>query len=516
MKNVIIIGAGPAGLTAAYELLKKGKEKYKVTILEEEKQVGGISKTISYKGNRIDIGGHRFFTKEKKVEKIWTELLKIQSKPSYDDKKLSTKKKLPQKGPDPEKNDQVMLIRNRVSRIFYEDKFYDYPISINWRTIKNLGIFRTVNCGVSYLKSSLFKRKEKNLEDFYINRFGRKLYSMFFCGYTEKVWGRSPSNISKEWGYQRVKGISIREVLKDGILKLFNISNKTKQTSLIEKFYYPKYGPGQLYEEMAEKVKQMGGKILRGSKVVKINQKNCRIEEITYVKNKKEYTKKVDILISSMPIKDLVESLNGTEKQVLTIASKLPYRDFITVGVLVDHLSLKNNTKIKTLNHNIPDCWLYIQDDKVKLGRIQIFNNWSCYMVKDKEKKVWLGLEYFCQENDSFWNLSDQELQDYAEKELKRIKVIDTKVLDSCCIRVKKAYPAYFDSYQEFDKVKAYLNQFDNLYCIGRNGQHRYNNMDHSMMTAIKCVEHILKNKKKKDDIWNVNIEDSYHEERQK
>lgn len=510
MKNIVIIGAGPAGLTAAYELLKKSKDEYQVTIIEEEKQVGGISKTINYKGNRIDIGGHRFFTKEKKIEKIWTEILPVQKKLIYDNQKL------PKEILNPEKIDDVMLIRNRISRIFYENKFYDYPISINLKTIKNLGFGRTIYCGFSYLKYKIFKRKENNLEDFYINRFGKKLYSMFFCGYTQKVWGRRPCDISKEWGYQRVRGISISEVLKDYILKLLRIKNKDKKISLIEQFYYPKYGPGQLYEKMAEKIKEMGGKIITKSKVIKINQSKNKIESIVYLKNKKEYTKKVDILISSMPIKDLVISINNINPSILNIASNLPYRDFITVGILVEQLSLENTTKIKKLNNSIPDCWLYIQDDQVKLGRIQIFNNWSSYMVKKKEKTVWLGLEYFCLENDAFWNLSDQELKSYAEEELNKIKIINSKVLDSCVIRVKKAYPAYFDSYQEIDKVKTYLNSFNNLYCIGRNGQHRYNNMDHSMMTAVKCVEHILKKKGSKEEIWNVNIDDSYHEEKMK
>lgn len=514
MKNVVIIGAGPAGLTAAYELLKKGNHQYKVTIIEEEKQVGGISKTINYKGNRMDIGGHRFFTKENKVKKIWTELLPVQAKPSYDDKVLKIKKSLPKKGPDPETCNDVMLKRNRVSRIFYEDKFFDYPISINLKTIKNLGLIRTVECGLSYLKYKIIRKKENNLEDFYMNRFGKKLYSMFFLGYTEKVWGRKPKDISKEWGYQRVKGISISAVLKDYISKILKIKNNHKEVSLIDQFYYPKYGPGQLYEAMAKKIEDMGGRIIKNSKVIRVMQKENKIQCITYLKNGKEYSKKVDILISSMPVKDLIESMNDVDKKIYDIASHLPYRDFITVGVLVPKLSLKNTTKIKTINNNIPDCWLYVQDDQVKLGRIQIFNNWSPYMVKRIDSTVWLGLEYFCNENDSFWNLSDEELKAYAEKELRKIKVIKDKVMDSCCIRVKKAYPAYFDSYQDFDQVKNYLNHFDNLYCIGRNGQHRYNNMDHSMMTAIKCVDIIIKNKKNKKDIWNVNTDKNYHEER--
>ncbi len=512
MKQVVIIGAGPSGLTTAYKILKLSHD-YSVTIIEEDSMVGGISKTITYHGNRMDLGGHRFFTKENEVKKIWTDILNVQGKKSYDDKKLHIKKELPKKGPDPEKEDKVMLIRNRVSRIFYQNKFFDYPVSINLKTIKNLGFYQTITCGFSYLKYSLFKKKENNLEDFYINRFGKKLYSMFFSGYTEKVWGRKPSEISKEWGEQRVKGISIKEVLKNYFCKIFKIKQKEKETSLIEKFYYPKYGPGQLYEEMAKEIELMGGKILKDSKVVKISKVSNKIESITYIRNGKEYIKNLDILVSSMPIKDLIEAIPKVSNKVREVASNLPYRDFITVGVLVNKLSIENQTNIKTINNNIPDCWLYIQDDQVKLGRIQVFNNWSPYMVKDINNTVWLGLEYFCNENDSFWNLSDEDIKKYAIKDLKKINLVDEEILDSCCYRVKKAYPAYFDSYNQFDIVKSYLQKIDNLYCVGRNGQHRYNNMDHSMETGIKTAEYIVLNKGDKNDIWNVNTEKTYHEE---
>lgn len=512
MKKVVIIGAGPAGLTAAYQLLKQRND-YQVIILEKEKQVGGISKTVHYKGNRMDIGGHRFFTKSQEVKEIWTSILPIQGKKSYDDKKLKKVKKLKRGGPDPEKEDKVLLIRDRVSRIYYENNFYDYPITLNWKTIQNLGFFRTIVSGFSYLKYQILKKKECNLEEFYINRFGKKLYSMFFEGYTEKVWGRKPKDISKEWGYQRVKGISIKAILKDYFYRLFHIQNKKKETSLIEEFYYPKYGPGQLYEELEKKVKKMGATIYQNSEVVKITKKKEKIESITYLKDKKEYKEDCDIVISSMPIKDLIEDLNSVPKNVREIASHLPYRDFITVGILVPNLSIQNKTKIKTINDTIPDCWLYIQDKNVKMGRIQVFNNWSPYMVKDVNKTVWLGLEYFCLENDDFWNLSDKELKKFAEAELREMGIINCKVLDSCCLRVQKAYPAYFDSYQNIDTIINYLNSISNLYCIGRNGQHRYNNMDHSMLTAIKAVECILDNKLDKNIIWNVNVEKDYHEE---
>ncbi len=511
MKKVVIIGAGPAGLTAAYELLKKSKD-YEVIILEEDKSVGGISKTINYKENRMDLGGHRFFTKNQRIKDLWLEILPIQGKDSYDDKKLKKHKELVKNGPDPEKEDNVMLIRNRVSRIFYHNKFFDYPVTFNFKTIKNLGFINTIICGFSYLRYKIFKRKENNLEDFYINRFGKKLYSMFFEGYTEKVWGRSPKNISKEWGYQRVKGISITAVLKDYFLRVFKIKNKNKEASLIEQFYYPKYGPGELYEQMAKKIVKMGGVIKKNSKVISIRKTKNKITSVKYMDNDKEYTLDVDYLISSMPIKDLVSSLNNVSKDVKAVSDNLPYRDFITVGVLVDSLSIKNKTNIKTINDNIPDCWLYIQDPRVKLGRIQIFNNWSPYMVKDVDNKVFLGLEYFCSEGDDFWNLSDKKIKQLAESELRKMNLIDSKIIDSCCYRVKKAYPAYFDSYKDFEVVKKYLLNISNLYCIGRNGQHRYNNMDHSMMTGIMTVDCILNNSSKMD-VWSVNTDKNYHED---
>lgn len=259
MKNVVIIGAGPAGLSCAYEILKNNKN-IKVTIFEEEEMVGGISKTVNYKGNRIDIGGHRFFTKNEEVKKLWLELLPLQNKPAYDDKIINIEKKFPKKGKNPEKDDAVMLIRNRVSRIYYNHKFFDYPVNFNFKTIKNMGFATTCSCGVSYLKSIIHKLDEFNLENFYINRFGKKLYSMFFEGYTTKVWGRTPSEIDSSWGSQRVKGISISKVMVDYFKRIFHLENNNKETSLIESFYYPKYGPGQLYETLADEVKKLGGK----------------------------------------------------------------------------------------------------------------------------------------------------------------------------------------------------------------------------------------------------------------
>lgn len=510
-QKVVIIGAGPAGLTAGYELLKKSK-KYEVTILEETKEIGGISRTVKYKGNRMDIGGHRFFSKDQDVMNFWEEVMPLQGKPSYDDKKLHREKPLKEGGPDPEKEDRVMLIRHRVSRIYYLKKFFDYPISMKKETFQNMGLKRTFVSGCSYLKSMAIKKKEDSLENFYINRFGKKLYSMFFEGYTEKLWGRHPSEISADWGSQRVKGLSISAVLKD----MLHLNKGKKETSLIEEFIYPKYGPGQLWETVAEEFEKMGGTLEKNHKVVKINFKDNKITSVVCDVNGEEKTIKGDIFISSMPLKDLVEDLNGeVPKKIQKIAHGLPYRDFVTVGLLVKKLNLKNETKIKTLENIVPDCWIYVQEPDVKLGRIQIFNNWSPYMVKKPEDTVWIGLEYFCNENDDFWNMSDKECINFATKELVSMGIIKEKdVLDSHREKVKKAYPAYFDTYSEIDQLVKYLNKFDNLYCVGRNGQHRYNNMDHSMVTSFETVKNILSGEKKKDNIWNVNTDKEYHEEK--
>lgn len=518
MKKAVIIGAGPAGLTAAYNLLKQSRD-YEVEILEETTEIGGISRTVRYKDNRMDIGGHRFFSKDQSVMQWWKDILPIQGAPSYDDKLLGREKTLEPGGPDPEKVDRVMLVRQRVSRIYYKKKFFDYPISMKPQTFINMGFVQTVKAGCSYLKSTVHKLPEDSLENFYINRFGKVLYSMFFEGYTEKLWGRHPREISADWGAQRVKGLSIMAIIKDMFSKIIP-SKKQRQveTSLIEEFIYPKYGPGQLWETVASEIEKMGGTITKKALVNNVEFEGNKIVSVSYVDENGQVVKKdADIFISSMPVKDLVESMgHEVPKRVNEIAAGLPYRDFVTIGLLVDKLNMKNLTNIKTLNNIVPDCWIYVQDTGVKLGRIQIFNNWSPYMVKEVDKKVWIGLEYFCKEGDSFWNMSDQESRRFATNELIKMGVIDNKnnVLDAHKEKVKKAYPAYFDTYNNIDEVITYLNQFENLYCVGRNGQHRYNNMDHSMVTSFETVKNILSGRKDKENIWNVNTEKEYHEEK--
>ncbi len=518
MKHVVIIGAGPAGLTAAYELLAK-QEGYRVTVLEKSGAIGGIAKTVPYAGNRMDIGGHRFFSKDPQVMRWWQEMMPLQGAPSWDDAKLGREVRLTPGGPDPEKEDRVMLARNRVSRVYYQRHFFDYPVSLKWQTLKTMGIGTTLQVGFSYLGAVLFKKPETSLENFYINSFGRKLYSMFFEGYTQKVWGRHPRDLSPDWGAQRTKGLSIRGILADMLSKIFMSKEKRAkkvQTSLIEEFYYPKFGPGQLWETVAREVEALGGRVLMNCEVVGVQTGEGRITALRYRDGEGEKTLEGDIFFSSMPVKDLMEGMDAAPQKMRHIASGLPYRDFVTVGLLVDRLNLTNQTHLKTLGNIVPDCWIYVQDTNVKMGRIQIFNNWSPYMVKDPEHTVWIGLEYFCDEGDEFWNLSDADCVEQAIGELITMGILShrDRVLDSHRERVQKAYPAYFDTYEEINALVDFLNTFENLYCVGRNGQHRYNNMDHSMATSFEAVKNIVHGIKCKENIWNVNTEKAYHEEK--
>ena len=533
MKKVLIIGAGPAGLTAAYELLNKSKEydksvcdksecdkseEYEVTVFEESESFGGISRTAAYKGNRMDMGGHRFFSKAPEVNDWWENILPMQGSPAKDDIALGREVTLKENGPDPEKQDEVMLMRKRVSRILFDGKFYDYPISLKPETFKNMGLKSTVKCGFSYLHSIFNKLPETSLENFYINSFGKELYSMFFEYYTENLWGRHPSEIDASWGAQRTKGLSIGGIVKDVFGKMLNVRNRKVNTSLIEEFKYPKLGPGQLWEITAAKVEEMGGKIIKNARVTGFRKEGGEIKALTYLENGEEKVMEGDIFISSMPLKDLVAGMNCVPQDIREIAQGLPYRDYMTLGVLVKKLALENKTDIKTIGNIVPDCWVYVQDRNVKMGRFQIYNNWSPYLVKDLENTVMVGLEYFCNEGDGMWSLSEEEFARLGIEEMLKINIISSRddVLDTHMERVRKAYPAYFDTYSEIDKLISYLNTIDNLYCVGRNGQHRYNNLDHSMMTSFEAVKCIITGNKDKTAVWSVNTEKEYHEDKEK
>ncbi|MFH1093342.1 MAG: NAD(P)/FAD-dependent oxidoreductase [Candidatus Omnitrophota bacterium] len=521
-KIAVIVGAGPAGLTAAYELLHKTD--IKPVIFEISSDIGGISKTVNYKGNRIDIGGHRFFSKSDRVMDWWSNILSLQGSPSRDDiilnRSVAVSKK--ENAPDPEKNDLVMLIRRRISRIFFKRSFFDYPISLKWNTFKNLGMTKIIRIGFSYIKSQLFPiKKEKSLEDFFINRFGKQLYRLFFEDYTEKVWGVQCSKIKPEWGAQRVKGLSISKAIIHAFKGFFkkdtSIAQKKTETSLIEQFYYPKLGPGQLWEEVARKIIAKGGEIHMESKVVAVNISGGLVSGVGVKSNvtndKNEY--KCDFLFSTMPVKELIASMNpSVPDPVQKVAKGLMYRDFITIGLLLEKMKIRNETKIPTVNNIVPDNWIYIQEKDVKLGRLQIFNNWSPYMVKDPDK-VWIGLEYFCNEGDELWSKSNDEFAEFAINELTQIDIIDKNdVLDSTVIRMPKTYPAYFGSYDSFHVIRDFTDKINNLFLIGRNGMHKYNNADHSMLTAMTAVENIVNGNTSKDNIWQVNTEEEYHEEK--
>lgn len=517
-KIAIIAGAGPAGLTAAYELLKQTD--IKPIVCEKTDAIGGISQTVQHHGNRMDIGGHRFFSKSDKVMNWWQEVMPLQAKPSKDDILLNeTEKEFAKTGPDPEKDDRTMLLRRRVSRIFFLRKFFDYPISMKKETFLNMGLVRMMRAGLGYLWACVHKLPETSLENFYINRFGRPLYEMFFEDYTAKVWGVHPSKLGADWGSQRVKGLSVIAVLKDMWRKNFGKKDNAEvETSLIEQFIYPKYGPGQLWEIVAKDIEQMGGEIRMQSAVtgIMVNGEGLMVKgvELTHADGTKEQVA-CDYFLSTMPIKDLIPALQGVEvsQEVKQIAAELPYRDFITVGLLVNKMKIKNETKLKTYANRVPDTWIYIQERDVKIGRLQVFNNWSPYLVKDYEHTMWIGLEYFCTEGDELWNMPSDDFIKMAKGELAKIDIIDEKdVLDACHVKIQKAYPAYYGSYYQLDTVRQFLDTIPNLYCLGRNGQHRYNNMDHSMMTAFETVESIKIGNTDKRFIWNVNTETEYHE----
>ncbi|WP_196591176.1 NAD(P)/FAD-dependent oxidoreductase [Pectinatus frisingensis] len=521
-KTAIIIGAGPAGLTAAYELLKNTD--ITPIIFESSDSVGGLSRTINYKGNRMDIGGHRFFSKSEIINKWWTDILPLQTKKNRGYNFTGQSAELPdnQNFPvDPEQTDNVMLVRSRLSRIFFLKKFFDYPLSIKWRTFANLGLSRTIKIILSYLYISLFPIKSvKTLEDFFINHFGRELYNTFFKDYTEKVWGLPCCKIRPDWGAQRVKGLSIWKLIKHALQNLFvnnySLTQKNIETSLIEQFMYPKYGPGQLWEEVAAKITQHGGIIKLRCPVKKLSLNSNKINGV-WIKNTIEHKTtfySADFFLSSMPIRDLIKAMPPAVPPIVTaVAAGLIYRDFITVGLLCKKIKLKNKTKLKTRHGLIPDNWIYIQEKSVKLGRLQIFNNWSPYLVND-DNNVWLGLEYFCTEGDELWSKTKPDFTTFAIKDLEKIAIVNSDdILDSIVVKVPKAYPAYFGTYDKLPIIREFIDKFNNLYLIGRNGMHRYNNMDHSMLTAMAAVKNITHNISDKTNIWSINADQCYQED---
>jgi protoporphyrinogen oxidase len=562
MKNrAVIIGAGPAGLTAGLELLRRSD--VVPIILEASEEIGGISRTIKYKGNRMDIGGHRFFSKSDRVMQWWVDLMPPDvgdagSEPeiSYQGKKrvvavparLAEEPVLRGVGPidrhaaeepDDESEvegpvdimvtaaatnpDLVMLIRPRKSRIYYLRKFFDYPITLTATTLKNLGLARTFRVGTSYMKSKVSQiSPEKSLEDFLINRFGRQLYLTFFKSYTEKVWGTPCNEISAEWGAQRIKGLSLTTAVKHFLKKAFSGKEKTgdlaqkgTDTSLIERFMYPKFGPGQLWEYVADLIREGGGEIHMGWRVDRIHcstddgvKRVVSIDAVNAAGERQMFAG--DYFFSTMPMRELVEALDApVPANVREVSAGLQYRDFITVGLLVDRLKVKEPD-----GGLLKDTWIYVQEPDVLLGRLQIFNNWSPYLVADSTK-VWIGLEYFCYDTDELWKMPDEDLKKFAIAEVAKIGILNAEdVSDGHVVRVPKTYPAYFGTYDRFDELREFTDGFENLFLVGRNGMHKYNNQDHSMLTAMTAVDGIVAGHVDKAALWEINTEQEYHEEK--
>jgi protoporphyrinogen oxidase len=533
-KTAIIIGAGPAGLTAAYELLTRTD--IRPIVIEMSDHLGGISRTVNYKGNRIDIGGHRFFSKSDRVMGWWAQHLRIQDagcapadsggdgRSDVDKVRISYQGKSREVAvsdpADPTQQDCVMLVRERKSRIYFLRKFFDYPISLSADTIKKLGLVRTVGIGLSYMRRAMFPLKEqKNLEQFFINRFGERLYHTFFKSYTEKVWGVPCTEIDAEWGAQRIKELSVWKTIKHFVTKKLrktgsDVSQKETDTSLIERFLYPKYGPGQMWEVVARKVRAMGGTIVMQQAVRQIHLSPGRATGVTTADdtgNLYRYT--ADYVFSSMPVQELIRALDGpVPANVREVSDGLMYRDFITVGLLLEDLKIKEQTNDG--RELVRDNWIYIQEPDVLAGRLQIFNNWSPWMVSDPSK-VWVGVEYFCNQGDELWIRSPEEMQSLAAEELSRIGIIEkSALLDSVVLHMPKAYPAYFGTYARFDEIREFLDRFENLFLVGRNGMHRYNNQDHSMLAAMTAVDNIIAGRVDKSNLWELNTEMEYHEER--
>ena len=534
-KTAIIIGAGPAGLTAALEFCRRSS--IRPIVLEATDRIGGISCTIRYHGNRIDIGGHRFFSKSDRVMDWWTSLMPIAGEQAaggefairYQNRQRTVRSgHTSQHAPENTDPDLVLLVRPRKSRIYFLRSFFDYPLSLSAATLGRLGALRMLRIGFSYMKAHLFPRKpEKTLEDFLINRFGRELYLTFFKSYTEKVWGVPCEQISAAWGAQRIKGLSLRTAVVHFLKKAFarrkadgvaNIAQKNTETSLIEQFLYPKYGPGQLWEHVASLVEQAGGEVRTGWRVAALHVERGggenEADRIASVDARtpagETVTLQADYVFSTMPVRELLRVIDThVPEAIQQISDGLVYRDFITVGLLVDRLLVTEPD-----GSPLKDTWIYIQEPDVLVGRLQIFNNWSPYMVADPTK-IWIGLEYFCYDTDPLWTMPDAEIARFAIAEIAKIGIVDpAEVRDSCVYRVPKTYPAYFGTYDRFDEIIRYMDRFENLFLVGRNGMHKYNNQDHSMLTAMTSVDNILAGNMDKSNLWRINTEQEYHEKK--
>lgn len=468
-KKVVIIGAGPAGLTAAYELCKEGVES---VVLEKDNVVGGISRTVNYKGYLFDIGGHRFFTKVRAVDEMWREVL----------------------------GERRFLRRSRLSRIYYNKKFFHYPLKAT-NALLGLGIWNCLMMVGSYTKAQLFPIKhERSFEDWICNRFGKRLYNTFFKTYTEKVWGIPCNEISADWAAQRIKGLSLISTIKNALLSAHSQNKSDVIKTLIDAFDYPEKGPGQMWELVAQSIQDKGSILKMRSSVERIVWGDGKVTALEIeVEGKKETVLGSDF-ISSMPMQELVRKMDPPPPDnVRDAAEKLGYRDFLTVSLVINKADL------------FKDNWIYIHDPDVKVGRIQNFKNWSPQMVPDPNKTC-LGLEYFCFEGDGLWTASDEDLISLGAMELGLLGLADPEdVEDGAVVRMPKAYPVYDGVYGEaVETIREFLAGLGNIYLVGRNGMHKYNNQDHSMLTAMLSVKNILG---ANYDVWEVNIDNEYHEE---
>jgi protoporphyrinogen oxidase len=463
-RQFVVIGAGPAGLTAAYELTKHG---YRPTVLEQTDKIGGLSRTESYKGYYFDMGGHRFFTKAKEVEKLWWEIL-----------------------------GEEFILRPRLSRIYYNKKFFYYPLkAVN--ALLGLGIWQAILIMLSYIRWQIFPHKqEETFEQWVTNRFGKRLFEIFFKTYTEKVWGISTSELKAEWAAQRIKDLSLRTALTSMFIK-----PGTKIKTLIEEFHYPRRGPGMLWEAAARAIETRGGIVAMNADVVRVHREGKRVCSVVVAANGTgEETIHGTDFISSMPVSEFVKRMSPVPSDVLHAAQKLHYRDFLTVCLIVDKPEL------------FPDNWIYIHSPEVKVGRIQNFKNWSPEMVPDVNKTS-LGLEYFCTEGDETWTMADADLIELGKREIEKIGLAKSAdVQDGVVCRVPKAYPVYDSDYREYlGTVRQFVDGLENVQTIGRNGLHRYNNQDHAMLTGMYAVRNLVLGER--NDLWNVNTDQEYHEQ---
>ncbi len=514
-KIAVIIGAGPAGLTAAYELLTR-TDVHPIVLERDPNYVGGISRTVDYKGNKIDIGGHRFFSKSDRIMRWWAEMLpvKIEEGKSTNITYQRTTRALTEglRRAEEKDGEHVMHVRRRKTRILYGGDFYAYPIELSFRTLRQLGPVKVVKIGVTYVWTALFPRKpEKTLEDFFINRFGRELYGTFFKSYTEKVWGVPCNELSAEWGAQRVKGLSVKKAIGHAIKKIFSLgplSGRSVETSLIEQFLYPAYGPGYMWETVAEKVRGLGGEVRMGVEVKGIRHDASRVTRVRIEDGTGAHELEADYVFSTTDVRALARMMEpALPAEVRKISDGLEYRDFLTVGLLLEKPPRESSGEV------ITDTWMYVHEPDVSVGRIQFFHNWDPLLLADP-KRGWVGLEYFCAEGDALWSMDDAKLAELGGREFMRLGLgSDNTVLDAVVIRQPKAYPGYFGSYERFGEVRACFDRFSNLFLIGRNGMHRYNNQDHSMLAAMAAVDVIL-GTARVEDIWRVNTEESYHEEK--